>query len=238
VTVTAATAPLLKPRHVAVIMDGNGRWAQQRGEPRSFGHRAGVKATRALVRAAAESEVEVLTVYAFSQENWARPAAEVDLLLRLFSRALDEEVAELHEKGVRLRFIGDREPLGAVLQKAMAQAEVLTANNTRLQLLIAVGYSGQWDLVQAAERCRSTAVPVTAERLAAALSTADLPDVDLLIRTGGEFRISNFLLWQSAYAELYFTPLLWPDFDGAAFASALAWYGQRDRRFGRVAAVS
>lgn len=219
-------------------MDGNGRWAQQRGEPRSFGHRAGVKSTRALVRAAAEAEVEVLTVYAFSQENWARPAAEVDLLLRLFSRALDEEVAELHEKGIRLRFIGDRGPLGPVLQKAMAEAEALTAANTRLQLLIAVGYSGQWDLVQAAERCRSAGVPVTAERLSAALSTAGLPDVDLLIRTGGEFRISNFLLWQSAYAELYFTPLLWPDFDGAAFAEALAWYGRRDRRFGRVAAVS
>lgn len=219
-------------------MDGNGRWAQQRGQPRSFGHRAGVKATRALVRAAAESGVEVLTVYAFSQENWARPAAEVDLLLRLFSRALEEEVAELHEKGVRLRFIGDREPLGPGLQKAMREAETLTAGNRRLQLLIAVGYSGQWDLLQAANRCRSAEAPITAAALTAELSTAGLPDVDLLIRTGGEFRISNFLLWQCAYAELYFSPLLWPDFDAAAFAEALSWYGRRDRRFGRVSAVS
>lgn len=237
-TDATAAAPLSIPRHVAVIMDGNGRWARQRGEPRTFGHRAGVKSTRALVRSAAEAGVKVLTVYAFSQENWARPASEVDLLLRLFSRALEEEVAELHEKDIRLRFIGDREPLGPALQKAMIDAETLTESNQRMQLLIAAGYSGQWDLLQAVNRCRREEEPVTAERMAAALSTAGLPDVDLLIRTGGEFRISNFLLWQSAYAELYFTPVLWPDFDAAAFAEALAWYLRRDRRFGRVSAVS
>lgn len=234
----AATAPLPKPRHLAVIMDGNGRWAQQRGQPRGFGHRAGVKATRELVRATAEAGVEALTVYAFSQENWARPATEVDLLLRLFSRALEEEIAELDAQGVRLRFIGDRSSLGPVLQRAMAEAEARTAAHRRLQLQIAVAYSGQWDLVQAAEQCRQRGEPVTPDQLAGALSTAGLPNVDLLIRTGGEFRISNFLLWQSAYAELYFTPLLWPDFDAAALADALRWYGQRDRRFGRVSAVS
>ena len=213
-------------------MDGNGRWAQRRGEPRGLGHRAGVDAARTLMKVAAEAGIEVLTVYAFSQENWQRPGPEVALLMQLFARALDRETAELHANNVRLRFIGDRSRFEGALTRAMERAEALTAGNSGIIILVAVGYSGQWDLAQAAERCRLQGEPVTEARLASALSTAGLPDVDLLIRSGGESRISNFLLWQSAYAELYFTDCLWPDFDRNAFDAALQWYGRRDRRFG------
>ncbi|ULQ46118.1 polyprenyl diphosphate synthase [Flagellatimonas centrodinii] len=223
------------PRHVAVIMDGNGRWAQHRGEARGFGHRAGVEAARGLMKAAAEYGIEVLTVYAFSQENWQRPGAEVALLMQLFSRALDREVAELHANNLRLRFIGDRSRFEGALTRAMGRAEALTAGNTGMTILIAIGYSGQWELVQAAERCRLAGTPVTVSALAAQLETAGLPDVDLLIRSGGEHRISNFLLWQSAYAELYFTDQLWPDFNREAFDAALHWYAARERRFGGLA---
>lgn len=231
------TVPSAKlPRHVAVIMDGNGRWAQRRGEARGFGHRAGVEAARGLMKTAAEYGIEVLTVYAFSQENWQRPGAEVALLMQLFSRALDREVAELHANNLRLRFIGDRSRFEGALTRAMSRAEALTAGNTGMTILIAIGYSGQWDLAQAAERCRLAATPVTVTSLAAQLETAGLPDVDLLIRSGGEHRISNFLLWQSAYAELYFSDQLWPDFNREAFDAALHWYAARERRFGGLAA--
>lgn len=227
--------PSRVPRHVAVIMDGNGRWAQRRGEVRGFGHRAGVDAARTLMTAAAEAGVEVLTVYAFSQENWRRPGPEVTLLMQLFARALDRETAELHANNARLRFIGDRSRFEGALTRAMARAEALTADNSGITILVAVGYSGQWDLAQAAERCRQAGGAITEDRLAAELATAGLPDVDLMIRSGGESRISNFLLWQAAYAELYFTDCLWPDFDRAAFDEALRWYATRDRRFGGLA---
>lgn len=228
------TASVSLPQHVAVIMDGNGRWARARKQPRAMGHRAGVKATRNLVRMAARLHIPVLTVFAFSQENWARPETEVRLLMQLFARSLARETGALHEKGVRMRFIGDQADFEPELRAQMASAEHLTAANTRLTLVIAVGYSGQWDILQAARRLCAEGRPISADSLAAGLATAGLPPPDLIIRTGGEQRISNFLLWQAAYSELYFTDTLWPDFDSAAFDQALHWFAGRQRRFGRV----
>lgn len=222
------------PKHVAIVMDGNGRWAQQRGHARAVGHRIGVRAVRAVIRAANRMGVQVLTLFAFSQENWQRPAREVHLLMRLFAATLRRELAEINEQGIRLRFIGDHAGLVPELRTSMHAAEQLTAANTALQLVIAVGYGGKWDIVQAASRLCAQGEGITADRLEAALSTQGLPPVDLMIRTGGECRISNFLLWQLAYAELYFTPVLWPDFDETEFERAVRWFGERDRRFGRV----
>ncbi|MEW6166276.1 MAG: polyprenyl diphosphate synthase [Pseudomonadota bacterium] len=233
-----ATAPELPqpsvPRHVAIIMDGNGRWAQSRGRPRAVGHRAGVRATRKIVRAAMQSGVEVLTLFAFSQENWNRPELEVRLLMQLFVTTLAREIKSLHKNGIRVRFIGDHSDFAPELRKEMQRAEALTAADTRLQLVVAVGYGGQWDIVQAARELAQSGEPITAEGIERQLVTRELPAPDLLIRSGGESRISNFLLWQLAYTELYFTPTLWPDFDDAAFAAALEWYAGRVRRFGRV----
>nr|WP_281168026.1 polyprenyl diphosphate synthase [Thioflavicoccus mobilis] len=227
------------PQHVAIIMDGNGRWARQRRLPRTAGHRAGVKNVRVVVEESIRRRVQALTLFAFSSENWRRPRAEVDLLMELFLQTLRGEVRQLHENGVRLRIIGDLGPLPAKLRRHIAQAEDLTAENEVLSLQVAANYGGRWDIVQAAQRLAAdcaagqlepTAIDETA--LAARLAGADLPDPDLFVRTGGEKRLSNFLLWQSAYAELYFTDLLWPEFDEDAFGLALADYAARQRRFG------
>ncbi|MGH8530590.1 MAG: polyprenyl diphosphate synthase [Nevskiales bacterium] len=240
---TAVGAPAAVPAHVAIIMDGNGRWAQRRRQPRSFGHRAGAKAARATVEAAYRHGVQHLTLFAFSSENWQRPQEEVGTLMQLFLRALQEEVAELDENQVRIRFVGEHARFNDSLQQAMRAAEERTRNNNRLALNIAVGYGGRWDLAQAARRLAERVADgrlrpdqLDSERLARELSLADTPDPDLLIRTGGEHRISNFLIWQLAYTELYFTDCLWPDFRAPEFSAALEWYAQRERRYGKVRA--
>ena len=229
------------PRHLAVIMDGNGRWAQKRLLPRPAGHRAGVKSTRLLVENAARRGVSVLTVFAFSSENWKRPADEVGVLMELFLRSLNKEVAELHENGIRIRFIGEREAFSLALREEMQRAETLTAANTRLQFIVAVSYGGRWDIVQSARtlaeragRGELRAEDIDEATFADGLSLAGLPEPDLLVRTGGESRVSNFLMWHFAYTELYFCETLWPDFDEASLDRALAWYASRQRRFGKV----
>jgi undecaprenyl diphosphate synthase len=234
---------VLVPRHVAIVMDGNGRWAEERGLPRAAGHRAGLKPVRLCVEECSTRGVAALTLFAFSSENWARPAAEVGSLMGLFLDALDAEITELHQRNVRMRFIGARRNLPVRLQARLAAAEERTGTNTGLKLQVAVSYGGRWDLTQAAQslarECASGALrpeEITEDRLAAALSTGSLPDVELLIRTGGELRISNFLLWQAAYAELHFTPRLWPDFALADFEAALSFFAARERRFGQLAA--
>jgi undecaprenyl diphosphate synthase len=215
-------------------MDGNGRWAKNRGRPRGYGHSKGVQSARRIVRACHKHGVEALTVFAFSQENWSRPQAEVGLLMQLFLRTLSKELEAMHENGIRLRFIGEHADFAADLRKLMRDAEHRTARNTSLQLTVAVGYGGQWDIAQAAAACAKAKLPLTAENLASRLQTVGLPPVDLLIRTGGERRISNFMLWQLAYTELYFTDTLWPEFREAEFERALEWFRSRERRFGRV----
>ncbi|MCH9828592.1 MAG: di-trans,poly-cis-decaprenylcistransferase [Gammaproteobacteria bacterium] len=226
--------PQAVPKHVAVIMDGNGRWAQQRQRPRVSGHRAGVRAVRAAVRACHKAGVGTLTLFAFSQENWQRPALEVRLLMELFARALKREVASLHKNNVRLRFIGDHDLFSASLREQMAQAEAATAGNTHMDLVVAVGYGGQWDVVEAARRLQREGREITAEAIDTAVCTAFAPAPDLMIRTGGEKRISNFMLWQLAYTELYFSDTLWPDFGEDEMSAAIAWFANRNRRFGRV----
>lgn len=229
------------PRHVAIIMDGNNRWARKRGLPGPEGHRAGETAVRRIVEHAARTGVEVLTVFAFSSENWRRPALEVAALMSLFLEALTRKVHELHDNGIRLRFIGDPAAFSPELQAGMRDAEALTRDNVRMTLVIAVNYGGQWDMAHAAQKLaqevaagRLTPAEITPERMGHFVQMADLPPVDLLIRTGGEMRISNFLLWQTAYAEFYFTEALWPDFDPAELDRALADYAGRQRRFGRT----
>ncbi len=231
------------PRHVAVIMDGNGRWAEQRSLPRAAGHRAGARAVRATIEQSVRHGVLSLTLFAFSSENWQRPADEVGVLMQLFLESLDREVADLDANGVRLRFIGDRSRLGPALNERMAAAELRTAGRERLDLVVAVAYGGRWDIAQAARRLAAETVagkldPAAIDESAVALrlSTAGRPPPDLFIRTGGERRISNFLLWDFAYTELWFTDTLWPDFDGAAYDAALADFAGRQRRFGRTAA--
>lgn len=228
------------PRHVAIIMDGNNRWARRRNLPGAEGHRAGEQTVQAVIRQAARRGVAVVTLFAFSSENWRRPEDEINHLMALFVRALSERVGELHDNAVRLRFIGDRGAFAEPLRQGMAEAERLTAANRRMTVVIAANYGGQWDLTQAAtalaRRVRDGEMAldaVTADLFGQHLSLADLPPPDLLIRTGGEQRLSNFLLWQAAYSELYFTPLLWPDFNADAFDAALADYAGRQRRFGR-----
>ena len=234
-------APTLLPRHVAVIMDGNGRWAQQRSLPRQAGHKAGITPVRAIVERSAECGVEVLTLFAFSSENWRRPPDEISALMALFVEALRKEVAELDANGIRLRFIGQLESLGPELNAAIDDAEELTASNSRMQLVLAVAYGGRWDMVSAARRLareveagRLRSEEIDEQRFASMLATADLPVVDLLIRSGGERRISNFLLWGLAYSELYFSDKLWPDFSASDLDAALDYYAQRQRRFGRT----
>lgn len=237
----AGLAENLVPRHVAIVMDGNGRWANQRGRARNAGHRAGVKAARGIVEHCARRQIEYLTLFAFSSENWQRPRTEVQLLMRLFAEALAKQVRDLHNNNVRLQFIGDRSGLSAALGEQMTTGETLTAGNTGLRLQIAVGYGGRWDIVQAA-RAAASAVKageldveqIDEAYLGSRLMLGDLPDPDLLVRTGGEARLSNFLLWNFAYTELFFTPALWPDFDAEAMDAAIAYFAGRQRRFGRV----
>jgi undecaprenyl diphosphate synthase len=224
------------PRHVAIIMDGNGRWAKKRYLPRVGGHRKGVEAVREVVKACAELGVEYLTLFAFSSENWRRPAEEVSFLMQLFLRSLEQEVGKLHENGIRFKVAGDLSAFDARIVELIRRGEELTAANTKLTLTIAANYGGRWDILQAAERCRADdpAVPITEERLAARLSMSYAPEPDFFIRTGGEQRVSNFLLWQLAYAEFFFTDALWPDFGRPALLEAFASYRRRERRFGRT----
>jgi undecaprenyl diphosphate synthase len=224
------------PRHIAIIMDGNGRWAKKRMMPRIAGHRKGVESVRTIVQACAERGVEQLTLFAFSSENWRRPQEEVSLLMELFMRALENEVSRLHRNGIRFRVVGDLEAFGPKLLGMIDEAQALTQNNTRLVLNIAANYGGRWDVLQAVNRLihHGHEGPVTEADLASNLCLADAPEPDLFIRTGGEKRISNFLLWQLAYTELYFTDTLWPDFDAKSLDAAIGSYRMRERRFGRT----
>ena len=229
------------PRHIAIIMDGNGRWAKARGLPRAAGHKAGITTLRSIVEYCAKSPVQVLTVYAFSSENWRRPEEEVGLLMDLFLVALNEQINDLHSNNVNVQFIGDLERFPAKLQKSIQASKALTGGNNGLKLRIAANYGGQWDITNA---CRGVAraiqsgelrpEDVTEERFASFLSMSELPDPDLFIRTGGEQRISNYLLWQLAYTEMFFTDTHWPDFSTDKLAEACEWYADRQRRFGRT----
>ena len=229
------------PRHIAIIMDGNGRWARSRMLPRPVGHREGVKSVRRVVEACLNKGVRVLTLFAFSSENWRRPTDEVSLIMDLFVHTLKKEVNSLERNGVRLRFIGDRDALSGKLQTLIEEAEAQTRTNTKLDLVIAANYGGQWDITRAvktiAGRVQSgelRAEDITTDVIADEMSISDLPLPDLFIRTGGEQRISNFLIWQLAYTELYFTETLWPAFDERQLDEALYWYANRQRRFGRT----
>ena len=229
------------PKHIAIIMDGNGRWAKQRGYARTLGHRAGVKSTRAVVETCAQRGVQTLTLFAFSSENWNRPADEVISLMGLFLEVLEHEVKVLHKNDIRVRFVGNRSQLSMPLQKRLQRAEDQTASNKRMELVVAVAYGGRWDIANAA---REIAVEVEAGRISAAdvneelfaqhMCLRGIKSPDLLIRTGGERRVSNFLLWDIAYAELYFTNVLWPDFKLEDIAGAIDFFQQRQRRFGRT----
>jgi len=227
------------PHHIAIVMDGNGRWAAARGEPRPVGHRAGIEPVRKVIRECARLNIEALTLFAFSSENWRRPETEVAAIMGLFMEALDREVAELHANRVRVRIIGNRQRLSVRLQQRIAEAEALTADNDGLKLQVAVSYGGRWDVLEAAKRLAARAASgeirvsdIDEDVFSAELQLSDLPDPDLFIRTGGDHRVSNFLLWNIAYAELYFTDVLWPDFNEAEFQLALEDFAQRERRFG------
>jgi undecaprenyl diphosphate synthase len=231
------------PRHIAIVMDGNGRWAERRRRPRSFGHREGQKAVRAAVEFCRRRGVEALTLFAFSSENWKRPQSEVGALMQLFMRALEREVDELHANGVRIEFVGDLSAFSTQLAERMRAAMARTAGNTALRLNVAVNYGGRWDIAQAARVLAEAALrgeiaveSIDEGAVARHVMLADQPPVDLFIRTGGETRISNFLLWQVAYAELYFTDALWPDVDAAALDAALADFARRERRYGLTSA--
>lgn len=222
------------PHHIAIVMDGNGRWATQRYLPRVAGHKKGVDALRACVRHCGERGVKVLTVFAFSSENWNRPAEEVSGLMDLLAMALSREVPQLMADGVRIMFVGNRAALSDKVRSGLAQAEAATARNTRLVLNICFNYGGRWDIAQAAASLQARGETITEANLDRAMGLAHVPDPDLLIRTGGEQRISNFLLWQAAYSELYFSDKLWPEFDEAALDAAIADYSRRERRFGKT----
>jgi len=229
------------PQHVAIIMDGNGRWAQMQGKGRVAGHKAGVESVRAVVAGARKSEVKALTLFAFSSENWQRPAKEVSVLMDLFMYVLTKEVKRLHKHNICFQVIGDLSRFSSKLQKSIRKSEELTADNTGLVLSIAANYGGRWDIAQAAKQLAKqvqegdiSVDDIDENTLHQQTCLADLPPLDLLVRTGGDFRISNFLLWQAAYAEFYFTDILWPDFDEAQFESALNCFDQRERRFGKT----
>jgi undecaprenyl diphosphate synthase len=229
------------PRHIAIIMDGNGRWAQKRLLPRAMGHQAGVKAVRKIVESCAEQKIEVLTLFAFSSENWRRPEEEISLLMSLFLVTLQREITELHKNNIRLCFIGDRVAFSEKLQKIMTEGEFLTKDNTALTVVVAVNYGGRWDMCQAFIKVAEKVVAgqllnqdINEKVISQHLSTADLPEPDLFIRTGGEQRVSNFLLWQLAYTELYFTNTLWPDFDRHSLEEAIKSFKSRQRRFGHT----
>lgn len=229
------------PRHVAIIMDGNGRWAERRHMPRFTGHKAGVDAVRRVVEVAGKRDIEVLTLFAFSSENWRRPKKEVGLLMDLFMVALEREVRRLNKNNVRLRIIGNIEGFSEKLQKRIHRAQELTAGNTGLILVVAANYGGRWDITQAAKQLATRvesgelhAEDIDAEMMASHMCLHDLPEPDLFIRSGGEMRISNFLLWQLAYCEMYFTDILWPDFNEGVIDDALESFSKRQRRFGRT----
>jgi undecaprenyl diphosphate synthase len=224
------------PRHVAIIMDGNGRWAKRRFLPRVAGHRRGVETVREVVKACIERGIGYLTLFAFSSENWRRPPEEVSFLMQLFLRSLEQEVEKLDSNGIRFKVVGDLSAFDPRIREHVHRGEALTADNDRLTLTIAANYGGRWDMLQAANRCRveDPQAPLTEERLARFLSMSYAPEPDLFIRTGGEMRVSNFLLWQLAYTELFFTEALWPDFGAAALDEAIASYRRRERRFGRT----
>ena len=231
------------PHHIAIVMDGNGRWARRRAQPRSFGHRAGQKAVRATVEYCLRSGVDVLTLFAFSSENWKRPNAEVGALMDLFLKALDKEIDELHKNEVRVRFVGDLSAFSEAIRTRMHAATLRTSSNSRLILNVCVSYGGRWDIAQAARRVAEAALAgelapaaIDENSLSSFFCLADVPPPDLFIRTGGEHRISNFLLWQLAYTELFFTDTLWPDMDAAELDRALDDYARRERRFGRAPA--
>lgn len=231
----------VRPRHVAIIMDGNGRWAKKRGLLRAAGHQSGFRTTRDIVEACVREHIEALTLFAFSSENWKRPEKEVGLLMDLFLRALKSEVGDLHENKVCIRFVGERSAFGQKLQEQMSRAEELTANNKGLRLSIAVNYGGRWDIINAAKQIARKArdgqldpETIDVDTFSAHVSLSDLCDPDLFIRTGGEKRISNYLLWHLAYTELYFTDVLWPDFSDVELGHALEFYAGRQRRFGRT----
>ncbi len=227
------------PEHVAIIMDGNGRWAQQRGKIRVAGHKAGVVSVRQVVSVASRLGIKSLTLFAFSSENWRRPASEVSALMELFMLVLGREIKKLHESNIRLRIVGDIDGFSQRLQKKIREAEALTSENTGMILNIAANYGGRWEIAQATKTIAKkvelgelTASDITELTISEHLPMHDIPDIDLLIRTGGDHRVSNFLLWQIAYAELYFTPVLWPDFNEDAFLEAMASFVSRERRFG------
>ena len=229
------------PRHVAIIMDGNGRWAKQRMLPRVAGHRRGVEAVRAIILACIERDIEYLTLFAFSSENWRRPAEEVSILMDLFVHALEQEVAKLNANGIRFKVVGDLSMFDSRIRDLIAAGEAQTAAHRRLTLTVAANYGGRWDIAQAVRRyiaahpeVRDDEILLAPEALEPHLAMAYAPEPDLFVRTGGEQRISNFLLWQLAYSELYFTDMLWPDFDAGALSRAIEWYAQRERRFGRT----
>jgi undecaprenyl diphosphate synthase len=230
---------LLLPKHIAIVMDGNGRWAKKRFLPRLSGHRAGVKAARGIVKFCVERKIPVLSLFAFSTENWSRPGKEVNNLMELFFAALKKEFKILHEQDIQLRFIGDRSRFNPKLHGKITEVENLTRDNKGLVLMIAADYGGQWDICQAVQQLVKESLSgqlstgdITPAQINQRLSFADLADPDLFIRTGGEIRVSNFMLWQLAYAELYFTDTLWPDFNEEAFDKALLYFSGRERRFG------
>jgi undecaprenyl diphosphate synthase len=229
------------PRHIAIIMDGNGRWAQKRFMPRAVGHQAGVKAVRKIVEYCAKHKVEVLTLFAFSSENWRRPESEVSLLMSLFMATLQREINKLDRNNIRLRFIGDRTAFSDKLQQKMAEGEAQTQNNTALTVVVAANYGGHWDICQAFQKVLDKISAgelvnqkISEELINQHLSTAGLPEPDLFIRTGGEQRVSNFMLWQLAYTEMYFTATLWPDFDQNSLEDAIKSFKSRQRRFGHT----
>ena len=232
-------SPEQLPQHIAISMDGNGRWAKARGKPRVFGHKNGVSAVRKTISSSAKLGIKAVTLFAFSSENWRRPEDEVGVLMELFISVLSTEVKKLHKNNLRLRIIGDKSRFSRRLQEKIAHAEEMTANNTGMVINIAANYGGKWDITQAAKRVAESVKlgqiepeDINEETLSQYLTMADLPDVDLLIRTSGECRISNFMLWQMAYAEMYFTPVFWPEFDESCLIEAVTWYVNRERRFG------
>ncbi|MBC7617734.1 MAG: di-trans,poly-cis-decaprenylcistransferase [Candidatus Saccharibacteria bacterium] len=227
-------AHLVTPNHIAIVMDGNGRWASKRYMPRIAGHKQGVDTLKQIVKVCAQRGVRVLTVFAFSSENWSRPPEEVSGLMDILALALGREVPQLLTDGVRLYFAGSRNGLSDRVSSGLAEAEAATAGNSRLILNVCFNYGGRWDIAQAAAKLAAAGQLVTELALNSALALSHSPDPDLIIRTGGEKRISNFLLWQAAYSELYFSDLLWPDFDGVALDAALTWFASRERRFGKT----
>ena len=229
------------PRHIAIIMDGNGRWAEKRFMPRTMGHKAGVKAVRNIVEHCVKEQIEVLSLFAFSSENWRRPKKEIEILMGLFMGTLQSQVDKLDKNNIKLRIIGDKTAFSEKLQNKITQAESQTENNTGLTLLIAANYGGRWDIAQAFQQISKKITEgellvqdISEELIGQFLTTAELPEPDLFIRTGGEQRISNFLLWQLAYTEFYFTDALWPDFDPSLLSDAIASFKSRERRFGRT----